>query len=129
MMDKNFLIIDGVLIPDMEAGSLKVYREDTDVYMRMISGRLVCEKRGYYWKIAADFSDIDTGLLEQLDGVLFSQKSHMITFLPSTGAKETITSEFYMTESPEPNLKSWQEELPEWADLSYTFEEVRPHVV
>lgn len=127
MNDKNFLIIDGILVPDMEANSLKIYRKDIDVYVRMVNGRLVCEKRGYYWVIEADFSDIDTELLGQLDTVLFSKESHMITFLPSTGSTDTVTAEFYMTTSPEPTLKSWRDELPEWSGLSYIFEEVRPH--
>lgn len=127
MNEKTFLIIDGVLIPDMETGSLKIYRRDLDVYVRMINGRLVCEKRGYYWVIEADFSDLDTGLLTQLDAVLFSKESHMVTFLPSTGTTDTITAEFYLTESPAPSLKSWQEELPEWSGFFYRFEEVRPH--
>ncbi len=127
-MDKNFLIIDGVLIPDMESGSLKVYQKDLDVYARMISGRLVCEKRGYYWVIEADFADIDTGLMEQLTAALYENKEHMITFLPSTGATGTITGEFYLTSSPEPALKSWMDELPEWEGLSYRFEEVKPHI-
>lgn len=128
MMDeKNFLLIDGILIKDMESGSLKIYRKDLDVYIRMINGGLVCEKRGYYWVIEADFSDIDTELLSLLDGVLFTNESHMITFLPSTGTTKTITSEFYMTGSPAPALKSWMDELPAWSSLSYTFEEVEPH--
>lgn len=127
MKDKNFLIIDSILVLDMEANSLKIYRKDIDVYIRMVNGRLVCEKRGYYWVIEADFSDIDTELLKQLDTVLFSNKSHIITFLPSTGSTDTVTTEFYMTKSPSPALKSWQDELPEWSGLSYTFEEVRPH--
>lgn len=127
MNEKNFLIIDGILIPDMESKSLKIYRKDLDVYIRMVNGRLVCEKRGYYWVIEADFSDIDTELLKQLDTVLFSNKSHMITFLPATGETDTVTKEFYMTSSPEPALKSWQEELPEWSDFAYKFEEIRTH--
>lgn len=127
MMDKNFLIIDGVLIPDMESESLKIYRKDLDVYVRMVNGRLVCEKRGYYWVVEADFSDISNELLKQLDAVLFVNKSHMITFLPSTGLTDTVTAEFYMTTGPEPNLKSWMEEVPEWSNFAYKFEEVRPH--
>ncbi len=127
MEEKNFLIIDGILIEDMESGSLKIYRKDIDVYIRMISGRLVREKRGYYWVIEADFSDIDTNLLQRLDNVLFANESHMITFLPSTGGKDTFTTEFYLTSSPTPALKSWKDELPEWSNFSYVFEEIKPH--
>lgn len=127
MTEKKFLIIDGVLIPDMESESLRIYRKDLDVYIRMVSGRLVCEKRGYYWVIEADFSDISNDLLKQLDSNLAAKKSHMITFLPSTGETGTITSEFYLTSSPSPALKSWMDELPEWSNFSYRFEEVQPH--
>lgn len=127
MNDKTFLIIDGILIPDMESESLKIYRKDLDVYLRMINGRLVDEKRGYYWVIEADFSDISNDLLKQLDAVLFANASHMITFLPSTGTTETVTTEFYLTSSPVPTLKSWLDELPEWSNFAYTFEEIRPH--
>ncbi len=127
MTEKNFLSIDGILVPDMEQNNLKIYRKDIDVYVRMISGRLVCEKRGYYWLIEADFSDIATELLNRLDSVLFSKESHMITFLPSTGGTGLITSEFYLTSGPSPSLKRWMDELPEWSGLSYIFEEVRPH--
>lgn len=127
MDEKNFLIIDGILIPDMESNSLKIYQKDLDQYIRMISGRLVCEGRGYYWAIEADFSDIDAGLLNRLDNALAAKKEHQITFLPPTGKAETITSAFYLTGKPVPSLKSWMEELPEWSGVSYTFEEVRPN--
>lgn len=126
-MEKNFLIVDGVLVEDMESGSLKIYRKDLDVYIRMISGRQVCEKRGWYWVIEADFSDIDTELMERLDAVLMASTNHIITFLPSNGSAATVTGTFHLTSRPAPALKSWQEELPEWSGLSYVFEEVRPH--
>lgn len=125
--DKNFLIIDGVLVKDMESGSLRVYESDGDVFIRMVSKRLVCEESWKWWVIEADFSDIDTELLEQLFEVLASKKDHLITFLPSNGKAEIITSEFYLTSRPAPALKSWQDELPEWENVSYVFEEVRPH--
>lgn len=127
-MNNTFLIIDNILIPDMERGSLKIYRVPLDVTLRMISGRLTMEKRGYYWCIEANFSDIDTELLQQVDAALLARDTHTITFLPSTGGTETMTEEFYLTSSPKPGLKSWMEELPEWSGFSYVFEEVRPHV-
>lgn len=126
-MNKNFLIIDGILIPDMETGSLKIYQRHFDEYLRMIYPRLVCEERGYIWVIEADFEDIDSSLLHQLYGVMAANKSHMITFLPPNGKGETTESEFYLTSTPTPALKSWQEELPEWSGLSYVFEEIEPH--
>lgn len=128
MNEKNFLIIDGVLIPDMESGSLKIYRKDLDVYIRMISGRMVCEKRGYYWVIEADFSDIDPDLLQLLDAALEETALHIITFLPPTGKTETRTSKFFLTKRPDSSaLNSWQEELPEWGNFGYVFEEERAH--
>lgn len=127
MNEKNFLIIDGILVPDMERDSIKVYRVPLDVTIRMISGRLTMEKRGYYWVIEANFADIDTELLRQIESALLATDTHMITFLPSNGGTETLTQEFYLTSAPKPGLKSWMEELPEWSDLTYVFEEVRPH--
>lgn len=127
-MNNIFLIIDDILIPDMERGNLKIYRVPLDVTARMISGRLTMEKRGYYWRIEANFSDIDTELLQQIDAALLANDTHTITFLPPTGGAEVLTEEFYLTSSPKPGLKSWMEELPEWSGFAYVFEEVRPHV-
>ena len=126
-MNKNFLIIDNILVPDMEQGSLKIYRVSLDKTLRMISGRLTMEKRGYYWSIEANFSDIDTQLLEQIDAALLAKDTHTISFLPSDGGAEIMTQEFYLTSSPKPGLKSWMEELPKWSGFSYVFEEVWPH--
>lgn len=127
MEDKNFLIIDGILVPDMESKSLKVYRVPLDVTIRMISGRLTMEKRGFYWAIDANFADINTELLKQIDAVLMASDTHMITFLPSDGGTKTLTREFYLTSAPKPGLKSWMEELPDWSDLAYVFEEIWPN--
>lgn len=126
-MDKTFLVIDGILIPDMESGSLRIYQRDLGEYIRMINGRLVNEDRGYIWVIEADFEDIDTELLQQIDAAMAAKKNHTIAFLPPNGAKELISSEFYLTSTPTPALKSWMEELPNWSGLAYVFEEIEPH--
>lgn len=127
-MNKTFLIIDNILIPDMERNSLKISRVPLDVTIRMISGRLVMEKRGYYWRIEASFSDLDTELLQQIDAALLASDTHTITFLPPTGGKDVQTEQFYLTSGPKPGLKSWMEELPEWSGFSYVFEGIQPHV-
>lgn len=126
-MTKDFLIINNILIPDMEKDSLIIYESPLDQNLRMISGRMVIEERGSIWVIQANFEDIDTDLLKQLTASLRSNRVHIIAFLPPDGGTELVTSQFVLTEQPNPALRSWQNDFPEWGGMSYTFEEERPH--
>lgn len=127
MSQKNFLIIDGVLIPDMEQNSVRIYEKDLNVYLRMIGGKMVIEGRGKVWVIEASFGDMDSGLLSLLNAVMGTTSIHTITFLPPSGGEATITTKFVMTKSPQPSLKSWMDELPEWSGFDYIFEEEQAH--
>lgn len=124
---KDFLVINNILIPDMEKDSLTIYEQPLDQSLRMISGRMVIEERGRIWVIKANFEDIDTQLLQELTASLKSNWIHNIAFLPPDGGKNVISSRFVLTQQPTPALRSWQDEYPAWASLSYTFEEEEPH--
>lgn len=127
MDEKNFLIINNILIPDMESDSLIIYENPLDQYIRMISGRLVEEERGKIWVIQATFEDIDPDLFRELTASLRGNVEHVIAFLPPDGGKDIISSRFYLTQQPNPKLRSWLNEYPDWGGLSYTFEEIEPH--
>lgn len=127
MDDKTFLIVNNILIPDMERDSLSIFETPLDQYLRMISGRMVIEERGSIWTIQANFEDIDTALLKELTSSLKSNWVHNITFLPPDGGTELVTSRFVLIQQPNPVLRSWQFDLPEWGTLSYVFEEENPH--
>lgn len=124
---KDFLIINNILVPDMEQDSLEIYESPLDQYIRMISGRMVVEERGEIWIIRAGFSEIGRDLLQQLTASLKSNLEHTIAFLPPDGGTDTVVSQFYLTQQPNPKLHSWQNNYPEWGGLEYTFEEIRPH--
>lgn len=127
-MDKrDLLVIDNVLIPDMERDRLKIYEKDLDVELRMMSGRMVIEERGKIWVIEASFSEIDAGLLKELTDAMAGTQVHTIAFLPPTGGADLRSGRFILTKRPQPALKSWMAELPEWSGLEYTFEEEIPH--
>lgn len=124
---KDFLVINNILIPDMEQDSLTIYEQPLDQTLRMISGRMVIEERGRIWVIKANFEDIDPDLFRRMTASLRSNWIHNIAFLPPDGGKEVIASRFVLTQQPAPALRSWQDEYPAWASLSYTFEEEEPH--
>lgn len=127
MNENNFLVIDNILIPDIEQKNFKVYEKDLDVMIRMINGRLVIEERGSIWVVEATFEDIDPELLKELYAAMKATKIHTIAFLPPNGGTEMTASRFCLTQQPQPALKSWYGELPEWSDMSYVFEEEEPH--
>lgn len=106
---------------------MTIYEQPLDQYLRMISGRMVVEQRGSIWVIKADFADIDTELLRKLTTALQGRYVHNIAFLPPNGKTDLIVSRFCLTAQPNPALRSWIGDLPEWASLSYTFEEEEPH--
>lgn len=129
MASKDFLIINQILIPDMERDSLTIYENPLDQYLRMVSGRLVAEERGRIWVIKADFDEIDHELLNELTASLCSRWAHDIAFLPPNGGTDIVSSRFYLTQQPNPQLRSWQDEYPMWSTLEYTFEEIEPHYI
>lgn len=126
-MDKTFLVIDGVWIEDMESNTCKVYEKDMSVYLEMISGRMVSEERGRAWVIELSFSSLNADALASLNAALADRRKHTITFLPPDGGTELRVSEFYLTSRPAPALASWVDDLPEWTDFNFVFEEVKPH--
>lgn len=127
-MNKNFLIINNVLIPDLLENAISIYKKDLDQYIRMIGGNLVCEEVGYVWMIEVNRGEIDADNLRTLDAALYKNgKELTIAFLPPDGSTNMIVSQFFMTEGPKPSLKSWVNELPEWSGYTMTFEEVDAH--
>lgn len=128
-MDENlFLNIDGVLVDGIEEGDYTAYEQELGTFERMISGRMIEELRAKVWIVEVSYSDIDTETLNLLNSVLAIRRTHQITFLPSTGSTELVTSNFHLTVLPQPTLSRWLPgTTPMWSGYTLHFEEINGH--
>jgi len=127
-MANVFLAIDGIEVDRIEEGDYTAYEEELGVSDRMISGRRVEELRATIWIVEVSFSSIDSDVMAQIQTVLHSSRRHLLTFLPSTGGKELISSYFHLTIQPQPTLRSWLEgNTPSWDGFTLRFEEIDGH--
>lgn len=127
-MDTLFLSIDGVIVEDVEENGYTAYEEELGTFERMISGRMVKEIRSKVWIVEISYEDISTETMLSLQSVLKSRQEHQLTFLPSDGTTELITSLFHLTVLPAPTLRSWLPNTnPSWASFTLHFEEINGH--
>lgn len=128
-MDENvFLNIDGVIVDGIEEGSYTAYEQELGTFERMISGRMIEELRGKVWVVEVSYSDIDIDTLSLLTAAMSTTRTHQVTFLPSTGSTELVTSSFHMTTLPQPTLSRWLPgTTPMWSGYTLHFEEVNSH--
>ena len=127
MAENLFLSIDGVEIEDLEEDDYKAYEEELGVSDRMISGRRVEELRATVWVVELSYAAIDAGTMARLNQVLKAKRQHELFFLPSTGGTELVTGTFHLTALPQPSLKSWTGDVPQWSGYTLHFEEINGH--
>lgn len=128
MDDTVFLNIDGVIVEDLQEGGYTAYEQELGSFERMISGRMVKELRSKVWIVEVSYEDIDTDTMNLLQAVLRTRQEHQLTFLPSTGETELVTSTFHLTVLPTPTLRSWLPGTsPAWSGFTLHFEEVNGH--
>ena len=127
-MDNLFLTIDGINIEDVEEGGYTAYEQELGTFQRMISGRYIQEVRAKVWVVEIAYDEIDSQTMFALQSVLRSRRTHELTFLPSVGGTDRVTSTFLLTTLPQPSLTRWYPgESPYWSGFTLHFEEVEGH--
>ena len=127
-MDNLFLTIDGINIEDVQEGGYIAYEQELGTFQRMISGRYIQELRAKVWVVEISYDEIDTQTMFALQNAIRSRRTHDLTFLPSTGSTERITSTFLLTTLPQPSLTRWYPgENPSWSGFTLHFEEAESH--
>lgn len=127
-METLFLSIDGVPIEDVEENGYTAYEQELGTFERMISGRMVKEIRSKVWVVEVSYEDISTETMLSLQTAMRLRKEHQLTFLPSDGRTELITSLFHLTVLPSPTLRSWlPNTTPAWSSFTLHFEEINGH--
>lgn len=128
-MDETvFLNIDGVIVDGIEEGDYTAYEQELGTFERMISGRMIEELRGKVWVVEVSYSDIDIDTLSLLTAAMSTTRTHQVTFLPSNGSTDLVTSSFHMTTLPQPTLSRWLPgTTPMWSGYTLHFEEINSH--
>lgn len=128
-MDENvFLNIDGVIVDGIEEGSYTAYEQELGTFERMISGRMIEELRAKVWIVEVSYGDIDCETMQILQSALSANRTHKLTFLPSTGGSKLVSGTFHLTTLPQPTLSRWLPgTTPMWSGFTLHFEEVSGH--
>lgn len=128
-MDENvFLNIDGVIVDGIEEGGYTAYEQELGTFERMISGRMIEELRAKVWIVEVSYGDIDLETLNLLTSMMSNKRTHQLTFLPSTGGTDLVTSQFHLTVLPQPTLSRWLPgTTPTWSGYTLHFEEINGH--
>lgn len=127
-MDNLFLTIDGINIEDVEEGGYTAYEQELGTFQRMISGRMIEELRAKVWVVEISFDEIDSQTMFALQSAIRSRRTHDLTFLPSVGGTELVSSTFQLTVLPQPSLTRWLPGTnPQWSGFTLHFEEVEGH--
>jgi hypothetical protein len=117
------LIIGGNALPQTSDDKYKCYQVELGESIRMMSGRLVTEVRGRYWRIEYTYDKLKDDLMRTLLPILRSGNSVDVQFL--TPDSDTLqTSTFMCIDKPAPTFAFSADGKGRWHNFTFSLEQV-----
>lgn len=122
----QIILNNSIYLPQTSGDKYRAYPSQLSTQVDMISGRRVLEYRGDVWMIEYEYDFMGNDLMRQVNSVLRSGQSFIVTFLPDN-SDTMISSTFLTQDFPTPSFAFGRGGVPYWHGIAFTLREVSPH--
>lgn len=117
------MIINNITLPQTSFDKYLCYPVELGENIRMISGRLVSEIRGTYWRIEYTYDKLKDDVMRTLLPVLRSNDTLQVWFL-SPDSNEMANGNFKCVEKPAPTFAFAKNGAGLWHNFHFVLEQV-----